>query len=258
MIEMGSWESTRGDAGGTDPIGGSLGSRVAVVTGASRGIGAAIARALGREGAFIVGAARTRADLEVALAGLPAALAVPTDVSDPQAVRTLFEAAAQVRGRVDIVVNAAGVLRRAPVEQTTLADWRESLEVNLTAVFLCSRAAVRQMLGQREAPGGVRGHIVQIVSGAGVHGWEGSSAYAASKFGVMGFTETLREEVRGRGIKVTEILPGMVDTDMTAQPEFSGRAKLAPEDVARAVLAAVTASPAAVLQRVDVRHLAPR
>ena len=234
-----------------------LNGRVAVVTGAGRGIGAAVARRLGSEGALVIGAARTRSELDATLAGIPGALAVQADVTDPHAVARLLREAVQAHGRLDFLVTAAGILHRAPLVETTVEQWAESLAVNLTGVFLCCREAARLMGDQEPDEGGVRGHIVQIVSGAGVRGWVGSGAYTAAKFGVMGLSEVLREEVRECGIKVTEVLPGMVATAMTDRGEFDERNKLAVDDVAEAVIAVLTASPAAVIQRLDVRHLRP-
>lgn len=231
--------------------------RVAVVTGAGRGIGAAVAGRLGREGVLVVGAARTHSELEATLAGIPGALAVQADVTDPYAVARLFRQVSQAHGRLDFLVTAAGILHRAPLVETTVEQWAESLAVNLTGVFLCCREAARLMGDQEPDEGGGRGHIVQIVSGAGVRGWVGSGAYTAAKFGVMGLSEVLREEVREWGIKVTEVLPGMVATGMTDRGEFNERNKLAVDDVAEAVMAVLTASPAAVIQRLDVRHLRP-
>ncbi len=236
---------------------GLLVGRVAVVTGASRGIGAGVARRLGREGAVVYGAARTLSDLEAELAGMPNARSVGVDVTDSEAVAALFREAVDRHGRVDYLINAAGVLHRAPLAETTDGEWAESLAVNLTGVFFCSREAVRRMRAQAPDAGGVRGHVVQIVSGAGVRGWVGSGAYSAAKFGVMGLSEVLRQEVRGLGIKVTEVLPGMVATAMTERSEFERRNKLAVDDVADAVLTVLTASPAALIQRLDLRHLQP-
>jgi len=244
-----------------------------LLTGASGGFGRAIASDLLGEGAHVVGVARDRARLQRALdeaqaatrADRPAvdasggaaaeALAAPADVTDPYAVTRLFALVVRRFGRVDAVINGAGALVWAPVEDLGFSDWQRSLAVNLTGVFLCSQAAVRQMLEQAPGPGGVRGHIVQVVSGAGVHAWPHASAYAAAKHGVMGFSETLREEVGPRGIKVTTLLPGMARTDMTERPEFAERPKLVPTDIAHAVRAILTAAPAAVFTRVEVRHL---
>jgi 3-oxoacyl-[acyl-carrier protein] reductase len=179
------------------------------------------------------------------------------DVGDPEQVGRLFREVGRRYPRLDVIVNAAGILRRAPLAETSAEDWEESLRVNLTGVFLCSQGALRLMLAQPADEEGARGHIVQIVSGAGVHAWVGAGAYTASKWGVMGLSEVLRDEVRERGVKVTTILPGMVATDMTAHPDFEKRHKLAAEDVAHAVLAVLTASPQAMLTRVDVRHRLP-
>jgi 3-oxoacyl-[acyl-carrier protein] reductase len=189
--------------------------------------------------------------------GVPVALPLAADVGDPKAVAELFAHVVTAFSRLDAVVNAAGVLRRGSIEDTSLTDWEESLRVNLTGVFLCSQAAVRLMLAQPPDGEGLRGHILQIVSGSGVHGWVGAGAYTASKHGVMGLSEVLRDEVRQKGIKVTTVLPGMVETDMTAHPDFRERHKLRPEDVAHAVLAALTASADAMFTRVDVRHRRP-
>lgn len=236
----------------------SLVDKVAVVTGASRGIGAAVVRALLGAGAHVAGVSRDPDALARACApdGLPAAMAVPADVGDESSVERAFEVIAARHGRIDILVNSAGVLTQSPIEELDLAEWESTLRTNLTGVFLCSRAVVRRMLAQEAGTGGVRGHIVHMVSGAGVHAWVGAGAYTASKFGVMGFSDVLREEVRGRGIRVTDVLPGMVETPMTDLPEFSRREKLAPEDVAHVVLAALTASPRALVKRIDLRNLA--
>jgi 3-oxoacyl-[acyl-carrier protein] reductase len=246
-----------------------LTDRTVLVTGASRGIGLAIARSVLLAGGRVIAVARDPARLERAAARLsedappgpgshaPSLLALPADVGDPRSVTELFAHVAAAFPRLDAVVNAAGVLHRARIVDTPVADWEESLRVNLTGVFLCSQAAARLMLAQPPEPGGLKGHIVQIVSGSGVHGWVGAAAYTAAKHGVMGFSEVLRDELREQGVKVTTVLPGMVATDMTAHPDFAERHKLRPEDVAHAVLAVLTASPDAMLTRVDVRHRRP-
>ena len=234
-----------------------LADRVAVITGASRGIGEAVMRALAEKGVRVAGIARDPEALARACgAAGPEALAVPADVGDEASVASAFDRVRERFGRVDILVNAAGVLYRGPLEDLDLEAWEVTLRTNLTGVFLCSRAAVRMMLAQEPAPGGLRGQIVQIVSGAGVRAWVGAGAYTASKFGVMGLSDTLREEVRGRGIRVMDVLPGMVDTAMTDLPEFSGREKLHVDDVAGAVLTALQAAPHAMVKRIDLRNLA--
>jgi len=253
-----------------------------VVTGGSRGIGLAVARAALAAGSRVVLAARgepglaaareslepaTRESTDLSGAGLETPgsttvgeriLTVPTDVTMEGQVAGLFEEAADRFGRVDVLVNAAGGLIRSSVTETRLEDWETNLAVNLTGVFLCSREAVRRMLAQPPAEDGVRGHVVQIVSGAGVHGWPGHAAYSAAKHGVMGFSASLRDEVREQGVLVSDVLPGMTATAMTDLPDFASRNKLEPEDVAQAVLAVLQAPPRAMLTRVDVRHRLPR
>jgi NAD(P)-dependent dehydrogenase (short-subunit alcohol dehydrogenase family) len=234
-----------------------IAGKVAVVTGASRGIGEAAMHSLLREGAQVAGIARDPVALARACApkDLPAALPISADVGDESAVERAFDGVVERFGRVDILVNSAGTLTMCSLEHMTLADWESTLRTNLTGVFLCSRAAVRRMLTSEPGPGGLRGQIVQIVSGAGVRAWVGAGAYTASKFGVMGLSDVLREEVRGRGIRVTDILPGMVETAMTDRPEFAERVKLETDDVVQVVLAALTAAPHAMVKRIDLRNL---
>ena len=227
-----------------------LEGRVAVVTGGSRGVGAAVAGALARAGARVV-AASLHGEAPL---GVPGVTALQVDVTDEAAVDRLFRDTVDRLGPPDVLVNAAGVLTLGTVAEMTTADWRRTLDVNLTGVFLCSRAALSHMLSRPPAEDGLRGAIVQIVSGSGVRGWPGAAAYTASKFGVMGLSEAMRDEVRDQGIRVIDILPGMVATDMTADPRFARRPKLAPEDVSHAVVAALTASPAVMITRLDVRH----
>jgi NAD(P)-dependent dehydrogenase (short-subunit alcohol dehydrogenase family) len=234
-----------------------LAGNVAVVTGASRGIGAGVARALLDRGMYVAGAARDEDGLRTVLGDAAEdgrALAVPTDVTDARAVDRLFARTLESYGRVDVLVAAAGVLRRGALEDLSLEAWQESLAVNLTGVFLCSQAAVRRMLLQEPLSGGLRGHVVHLVSGAGVHGWVGAGAYSAGKFGVMGLSEVLREEVRSRGIRVTQLLPGPVDTPMIEHPDFDDRKKLAVDDVVYAVLAVLEAPAHVAVNRLDVRH----
>lgn len=250
-----------------------LGGATVVITGGSRGIGLGVARALLPRGARVVLAARGERGLTAARESLEdrdhgsseslppngeRILTVPTDVTVEGQVVDLFETALQRFDRVDALVNAAGVLTRGSVSDTSLEDWQSNLDVNLTGVFLCSREAVRRMLAQRPSAAGVRGHLVQIVSGSGVHGWPGHAAYAAAKHGVMGLSASLRDEVREEGVLVSDVLPGMTATAMTDLPDFAARNKLEPEDVAQAVVAVLEASPRAMLTRVDVRHRLPR
>jgi NAD(P)-dependent dehydrogenase (short-subunit alcohol dehydrogenase family) len=214
-----------------------LAGRLAVVTGASRGIGAATAEAVAAAGAHVVIAARDREALDrvagrIRKAG-GLATAVPTDVSDEAAVERLFAKAAEA-GRLGALVCAAGVLTPAPFAETTPALWRETLEVNLTGTFLCCRAAFTAMA----AAGG--GRIVNIASLSGVYATEkfpGLAAYNVSKYGVIGLTEAIAVEGKEHGISAICLSPGAVDTEMLRRANPALRPGLTPADVAELIVA---------------------
>jgi NAD(P)-dependent dehydrogenase (short-subunit alcohol dehydrogenase family) len=214
-----------------------LNDRVAVVTGASRGIGAATAMALAGAGAQVILAARDQSALEGVADQLRhgggTARAVPTDVSKPAGVDRLFAAAAQA-GSPAALVCAAGVLTSAAVTDTTDQIWNETLGVNLTGTFLCCRAAFTAM---SEAGGG---RIVTIASLSGVYATEkfpGLAAYNASKFGIVGLTEGLAVEGKQHGISAICVSPGAVDTEMLRRANPDLRPGLTPGDVADLILA---------------------
>jgi NAD(P)-dependent dehydrogenase (short-subunit alcohol dehydrogenase family) len=220
----------------TDP-GHWLAGRVAVVTGASRGIGAATAEALARAGAHVVLAARDRDALAAAAGRIQAAgggaTPVPTDVSRAEQVERLFATAAQA-GRLAALVCAAGVLTPAPFGETTWDIWAETLGINLTGAFLCCRAAFTAM----RAEGG--GRIVNIASLSGIYATEkfpGLTAYNASKYGVVGLTEAIAVEGRPHGISAICVSPGAVDTQMLRRANPELRPGLTPGDVAELILA---------------------
>ncbi|MCL5025750.1 MAG: 3-oxoacyl-[acyl-carrier-protein] reductase [Chloroflexi bacterium] len=191
-----------------------LQGQVAVVTGASRGIGRAIALKLASLGAR-VGVnyrANSAAAEEVAKAITAAgseAFLLPGDVSDPQAAAAVIASAIERGGRLDILVNNAGIIRDTLLMRMSDEDWDAVLTTNLKGAFLCTRAALRPMMRQRS------GRIVNISSVAGVMGNPGQANYSAAKAGLIGFTKSVAREVASRGIAVNAVAPGFIVTDIT-------------------------------------------
>ena len=185
--------------------------RVAIVTGGGRGIGEAVALALAREGARVVVAARTGAELGRVVARIEqlggAARAVPSDVSQPGQVERLTRAALDAYGQIDVLVNAAGIPGPiGPLWDTDVAAWKRAIDVNLLGTFLCCHAVVPHMIKQR------RGKVINMSGGGAASPLPRFSAYGASKAAVVRLTETLAEELREFGVQVNAIAPGLVDT----------------------------------------------
>jgi NAD(P)-dependent dehydrogenase (short-subunit alcohol dehydrogenase family) len=214
-----------------------LAGRLAVVTGASRGIGAATAAAMAAAGADVVLAARDQRALDDVAGRIKdaggQATPMPTDVSDEAAVQRLFAEISDV-GQVGALVCAAGVLTPARFAETTSAMWDETLAVNLTGTFLCCRAAFTAMVPAGE------GRIVNIGSLSGVYATEkfpGLAAYNVSKYGVIGLTEAIAVEGKGHGISAICLSPGAVDTEMLRRANPALRPGLTPDDVADLIVA---------------------
>ena len=192
-----------------------LRDQVAIVTGASRGIGRAIARALAHSGASVVvnyASSSTAAEqvvAEITAAG-GKAIALQADVSPGEQVESLLTAAIAKRNRVDILVNNAGITRDTLLLRMKPEDWQAVIDLNLTGVFLCTRAVSKVMLKQRA------GRIINIASVAGQMGNPGQANYSAAKAGVIGFTKTVAKELAPRGITVNAVAPGFITTDMTS------------------------------------------
>jgi len=236
-----------------------LTSEIALVTGASRGIGAAIASTLAEAGATVIGTATT----EAGAAAISERLAVHggagrvLDVSAPGAVEALIEGIAGEFGAVTILVNNAGITRDQLLLRMKDEDWQAILDTNLSPVFRASKAVLRAMMKAR------RGRIINIASVVGVTGNAGQANYAAAKAGVIGFTKSLAREVGSRGITANVVAPGFIETDMTkglpdeARQQMLGDIALgrlgAPQDVANAVL--FLASPAASYVTGETLHV---
>ena len=187
----------------------SLTGRVAVVTGAGRGIGAATARLLAQAGAQVAlvdrdAAGVTQTAEQIAVTG-GEALPFTNDVTDAFAVERTFDRVAEEWGRLDVLVNNAGTLREAPLEDLTDDDFRDTLDVNLRAAMVCARAAVPHMLRQG------RGRILSAASGSTRLGSQGLTAYAAAKAGIVGMTRTWARELGPRGITANAVAPGLIE-----------------------------------------------
>jgi NADP-dependent 3-hydroxy acid dehydrogenase YdfG len=229
-----------------------LAGQVAIVTGAGRGIGRAIAERFAGEGASVVLASRTAKELEVVAQEIERsgahALAVPTDVADDAAVERLVARTVEAHGRVDILVTAAGVATFGPIAEQTPRDWETMLAVNLRGVMVCCRAVLPPMLARG------RGNIINVASIAANRAIAGGAVYTATKAGVVGFSRVLAEEVRKAGIRIGVLLPGATDTPLwdpiAGAPD---RARmLRADDVARAAVLMAALPTSATLEELTL------
>lgn len=217
-----------------------LENRVAIITGGGRGIGRATALALAAEGADIVLAARTDSEISAVAEEVRAlgrrALAIPTDVQHKAAVDAMVAQTLETFGKVDILVNNAGVAIHNPIPKIREEDWDVTMAVNLKGVFLCTQAVFGLMCEQQS------GHIVNVSSVSGKYGHVNGGAYCASKFAVVGFTETTNNEGRTHGVKASVVCPGPVDTKMRRDnhPDDVIEHLTLPADVAALILFLVT------------------
>src|SRR6266850_5090301 len=217
---------------------GNLSGKVAIITGGSRGIGFAIARALIEQGAHVVITGRTEARLEEATRELQAAAreggtatGVRTDVRNYQEVEQLMTRVARQHGGLDILINNAGIGLFRAVADMTPEEWHSIVDTNLTGVFYCCRTALPHL----RARGG--GWIINISSLAGKNPFPEAAAYCASKSGLNAFSEALMQEVRYDGVRVSYVMPGSVNTNFSGRsPDPAQEWKLAPSDVAQVIL----------------------
>src|SRR5579871_2872779 len=223
-------------------------SKVAVITGGSRGIGLAMAQVFAKNGYAVVITGRDAKRLQDAADILKKyqATAIPCDVRDPASVEKLFQEIGKHHATIDLLINNAGVAHAlAPVDQLPVETWKEVIDTNLTGTFLVTRAALALMRAG--------GTIVNNLSIAAVTPFPGMSAYNASKFGALGFTQALREDLRKRGIRVLALLPGATNTDIWNQfwADAPKEKMISAETVAEAVLHAVSIPANATIE--DIR-----
>ena len=230
--------------------------RTAVVTGATRGIGFAIARALADAGATVAICGRTQDSVDEAVRRLTneskrKVVGKAADVRGSTDVRALFEWVDRETGGPDILVNNAGVGVMKSTAELTVEEWQQTIETNLSGAFYCSREALARL----KKRGG--GYIVNIGSLAGKNAFAGGAAYNASKFGLNGLTEAMMLDHRYDNIRVTHIMPGSVDTDFSTR---SAKAdwKIAPEDIGEIVLMLLRMPERTLVSRVEVRPAKPR
>jgi 3-oxoacyl-[acyl-carrier protein] reductase len=226
-------------------------NKVAVITGGGSGIGLAIAQVFAANGYSVVITGRDAKRLQKAAANIPAekkqVTGIPCDVRDPASVERLFRQVSKHHSTIDVLLNNAGVAHSlAPVDQLSIETWKEVIDTNLTGTFLVTRAALPLMRAG--------GTIVNNLSVAAVQPFAGMAAYNASKFGALGFTHALREDLRKRGIRVLALLPGATDTEIWSQfwPDAPRAKMISAATVAQAVLHAVSAPANTAIEEIRI------
>jgi len=232
---------------------------VAVVTGASSGLGAHFSRSLIDRGATVYGLARSTDKLAALQDDLGDSFRpITCDVRDEEQVAEAFETVRNESGRLDVLLNNAGLGQFGPVDDLPLDDWDVQMDTNLRGVFLCTREAVPTMREQNEETG-FGGHIVNVASIAGLLGNPNLTAYNTTKFGLRGFSESLMKEVRDDGIRVTCLYPGSIETNFfdVAGVEMTDN-PLQPEDVSATVLHVLESPANHLISEVVMRPLRPQ
>jgi clavulanate-9-aldehyde reductase len=238
-----------------------LSNRVVAVTGASSGIGEAIALGCARAGAAVALAARRADRIDLLRERIEKdgarAIAVPTDVGEENQARAFIERANAELGRLDVLVNNAGVMLLGPIESAPTEEWRRMIHANVFGVLYCTHAALPLMRAQGS------GHIINVSSVAGRVARAGSGVYNLTKFGVGAFSESLRQEAVALGVRVTLVEPGAVSTELAGhnRPEvleqmakrFQGVTRLEADDIANAVLYAIAQPPNVSINEVLIR-----
>jgi 3-oxoacyl-[acyl-carrier protein] reductase len=235
-----------------------LKGKIALVTGASRGIGKTISCALAQSGAHVILTSRNmdllkKVEGEIRLKG-GSASCITVDISEEKQIETLFERIQTSFESLDILVNNAGLGIWAKLVDFRTEDLDRILAVNLRGPYLCCRQAMRIMIPAHN------GHIINITSVQGIRGYENQSAYAASKHGVMGFSKSLAVEAQEHNIRVSVVLPAAVDTEMIreARPDLDPSVLIRPEDIAKSVLFLLSLSDTAMVDQIYVRRMSGR
>jgi 3-oxoacyl-[acyl-carrier protein] reductase len=237
-----------------EPMKVDLHGQTALVTGAGRGIGRAIATAPACVGARVFLAARTSSQLESAAQEIRqnggTAVPVPTDLLKEEDIRLLFQSISDQAGGLDILVNNAGAGLFGPLAEFSSTDFDKVMRINTKAVFLCCQQALRLMIPHK------KGYIINISSVVGFKGYPNQAAYTASKHAVMGLTKSLAVEAQEYGIRISAVLPGGVDTNLIAdaRPDLDPKILLQPEDIAHTVLYLLSLSDRAAVDQIYIRR----
>lgn len=232
---------------------GDMSGQVVIITGASRGIGRATAQLFAKTGAEVVAVARTESDLnslsaEIEEAG-GACLPLPADIGVEEDVKRLVHATMEEFGQIDILVNNAGVAGYSVVVEAPTEDWDWMIGTNLRGPFLLTREVLHHMIPRKS------GHIINVASVAGKKGYRTAAIYCASKFGLIGFSESLAKQLREHNIKVTTICPGTTHTHLAFGLLESRREYMAPEDVARAIVFVAAQPPGVVVHELTIMSM---
>ncbi|MEQ9104523.1 MAG: SDR family oxidoreductase [Rhodothermales bacterium] len=233
-----------------------LTDKVAVVTGASSGLGARFSKDLVAKGAQVFGLARRQDRLDALAEELgPRFTGIVCDVRLEDAVKDAFD---RIGDRVDILINNAGLGKFGPADEMSLETWQQLMDVNLTGVFLCTRAAIPLMRAQNEADG-FGGHILNVASVAGLIGNPNVGAYNVTKYGLRGYSESLFKELRNDGIKVTCIFPGSIETEFFEQAGVPiSNNPMQAKDVSSTVIHVLEAPDNYLISEVVMRPLRPK
>ncbi len=233
---------------------GTLTGQIALVTGAGRGIGRAISLALGTAGAHVIVAARTRSEIEAVTSEISQAggeaSSWPVDLGNKTEISALFDFIGEKFGRLDVLVNNAGIGLFGPIIEFATADLDRLYTINVRGTFLCCQQALKLMIPQAS------GYIINIASVVGFKGYPSQAGYTISKHGVMGLSKSLAVEVQSHGIRVSVVSPGGVNTEMieAGRPDLGHTVLLQPEDIAQAVMFLLSLSDRAAVDEIYIRR----